>query len=167
MNCASPGMKITSPSSLLSLNHLKGGLNGPIVVFPEGTTSNGRALLPFTADMASLQLPPNQRVHIFGIKHVISDGGYLPTLPINGYKSLMHFCCRLASQWYNSVLIKWISAECLYSSNAITSPDQSDFLPGVAKVMQSMLHLRTVNLPLSAKEAFLAAYFQRISKKRL
>lgn len=76
-------------------------LPAPIVIFPEGTTSNGRALLSTITNLSGLSTacithPP--RIHILGIKYGVSDGGFLPTLSIPGLKPLLGFVINLCRQ---------------------------------------------------------------------
>lgn len=92
LNAANAGAVQSTHS--VSVERLVRTAHAPIVVFPEvrarahrtapiaqGTTSNGRALLVFLADLS--RLAPGQRVHLLGLKYAASDGGFTPTYPVH------------------------------------------------------------------------------------
>ena len=78
------------------LQSLLGHAHAPIVVFPEGSTSNGRALLSFISDLT--YLPRNQRLHLLSFKYLVSDGGFTATLPLGGKLAMFHFFVSLCRQ---------------------------------------------------------------------
>ena len=62
----------------------------------QGTTSNGRALLPWIADLS--KLPDNQRMHLIALKYTLGGGGFSPTLPTTGIPTLIRFFLNASRQ---------------------------------------------------------------------
>lgn len=130
----------------------------PIVVFPEGSTSNGRALLSFTARFTGLS--PNQRLHLLGFKYIASDGGFMPTLPLPGLSSLVKFFLTLTCQWYNTLQVKWINSASIYASEYIPSLDKdpAELSTALNDAFCALLHTRSVTLGARQKHEFIRAY---------
>lgn len=134
------------------------GPPAPIVVFPEGTAGNGRALLSFTARLAGL--PSNQRIHLLGLKYMASDGGFMPTLPLPGLYQLMKFFITLTCQWYTTLNVKWINSASIYASACIPSLDRdpAELAAALSTVYCALLHTRSVTLGARQKHDFIRAY---------
>lgn len=139
----------------------------PIVVFPEGSTSNGRALLYFTARFAGL--PPNQRIHLLGFKYIASDGGFMPTLPLPGILPLAKFFFNLTCQWYNTLQMKWITSASIYASEQIPSLDKdpAELSTALSDTFCALLHTRSVTLGARQKRDFIKAHASAVSSSFL
>lgn len=145
----------------LTAEILDGALH-PIVVFAEGTTTNGRGILKFVADLSILAQRPNQRIHLVGIKYGLSQAmGFSPTYPINSFSKLLGHLLRCAMQPINTIQARWISANSFYAWNAFDLKDPQKSMTQLAEVESQMLHLRTLSISLKEKVAFLAAYNTR------
>lgn len=94
LNCGQTGMR--EQGHTLSLSSVLAKAHSPVVVFPEGTTSNGRALLHFTGDLG--QVASNQRMHLMALKYMISGGGFLPALAIPGMRASWSFLWNTCRQ---------------------------------------------------------------------
>lgn len=60
------GIQVASKSKKTALSEMP--KSAPIVVFPEGTTTNGRGILRPVADFSLV--PANQRIHVFGFRYL-------------------------------------------------------------------------------------------------
>ncbi|PJF17971.1 hypothetical protein PSACC_02276 [Paramicrosporidium saccamoebae] len=124
-----------------------------------GTTSNGRALLPFTADLS--HLPKNQRIHIVGMKYLMSSGSFMPTLALTGSIDMLKFFATHCRQWYNVMNVKWICSTSIYSNGHVPTPEDETFNSKTSDIMSLLLHVRSVSLSLREKAAFLATYYRK------
>ncbi|KAJ3101208.1 hypothetical protein HK100_004577 [Physocladia obscura] len=80
---------------------------GPVVVFPEATTTNGRALLQFTRVLDGIDAKHGSyKIHIIALKYIFDE--YAPTYTIGGKFSHL---IGLGAQFYNTLSVKI----CFYS----------------------------------------------------
>ncbi|KAI8382268.1 hypothetical protein BD560DRAFT_386124 [Blakeslea trispora] len=123
---------------------------GPVVVFPEGTTTNGRALLKFSSVLDSLDLDVD-RIHLLAFKYEYHS--IPPTFTVgNIYWHLFQLC----SQFYNTMIIKSLSQGELQSTTA----------EALHTSLGHLSKLRKTNLGMSDKQAFLDYYYQGQKKKK-
>ncbi|KAI8063401.1 uncharacterized protein B0P05DRAFT_555745 [Gilbertella persicaria] len=118
---------------------------GPVVVFPEGTTTNGRALLKFAPVFTDCHIDAS-RYHIMAFKY--EYGTMSPTFTVG---SLLMHLFRLCSQFHNTLIVKQLASfEPLGElSDALTTS-----LGHLAK-------LRKTNLALTDKREFLSFYHSK------
>ncbi|KAI9325868.1 hypothetical protein DFJ73DRAFT_867994 [Zopfochytrium polystomum] len=167
---------------------------GPIVVFPEATTTNGRGLIRFTpvleqiwsfdgkpagADAsAAASAPP--RVHVHGIRYDYEE--YCPSYTVGG--KLSHVI-GLAAQWVNRMEVRVLATE---EASAALAPVWDDgrkaaekspapagggqvvALPQVTAVVAGLLgqvtRLRMTGLGVKDKVEFFDYFVERESKKK-
>ncbi|KAJ3415696.1 hypothetical protein HDV05_004374 [Chytridiales sp. JEL 0842] len=141
-------------------------MKGPVVVFPEGTTTNGRGLIKFlpVLENAGFKLGPKDggapRFHVFGLKYEYED--YSPTYTIGG--KLSHVI-GLGAQFVNRLEVKKLSVE---ESNGIVSASQQVGTLGTqaATMVGQLLRLRMTSLSVGDKVEFFDFYKEREEKKR-
>jgi hypothetical protein len=132
---------------------------GPIVIFPEGTTSNGRGLLKFTSifpkDLAKLPFS----LHVLGFRYTYTN--FAPCFTSSS--SLSHIF-QLCAQFQNDLEVKQLSSldvdEVLDSTE-----DKATMEERIRLALGQMLRLRLTNLGLQDKQEFLEYYQQKESKK--
>ncbi|OQR93195.1 hypothetical protein ACHHYP_02803 [Achlya hypogyna] len=88
--------------------------SGPVVVFAEGTRSNGKAVLPF--HVALEELPPHTRVHIAAIRYE-----YKNVSPTHTCGSGLWHLCRLFSHAYHTQRVTRLPAELVQDPSAVRS----------------------------------------------
>ncbi|KAG1047897.1 hypothetical protein G6F46_011470 [Rhizopus delemar] len=117
---------------------------GPIVIFPEGTTTNGRALLKFVP--LSFDDVDLNRFHLLSFKY--EYGSMPPTFTIGN--QWIHFF-KLCSQFHNSLNVRMLAKGEL----------DSDILASLGHLSK----LRKTNLTMNDKRDFLVYYESRNKKK--
>ncbi|CAO3665039.1 unnamed protein product [Umbelopsis ramanniana] len=155
---------------------------GPIVVFPEGTTSNGRALLKFIPLFKDFSLPEKEvKIHILALKYEYNH--FSPTYTVgNKAVHFLKLCCQLS----NTLLVKWLSpnespsspgfsianmistsstaAPTAAVSNAATDAvahDGDSVGAQLLTLLGGIARLRKTSLGIKDKIEFLDYYFQR------
>ncbi|CAG8436913.1 10110_t:CDS:2 [Scutellospora calospora] len=145
---------------------------GPIIIFPEGTTSNGRALLKFVPIFKGLSLPIKDfSIHVLSIRYEYEN--FSPTYTVGN--KFWHFI-RLCSQYYNVLHIKILAPEeSLSSPNFAVPAARSSVLPSpsitqddvvgshILNLMGQLGRMRKTNLGMEDKKAFLDFYWERTS----
>ncbi|RIB05876.1 hypothetical protein C2G38_2117399 [Gigaspora rosea] len=145
---------------------------GPIVVFPEGTTSNGRALLKIAPTFKSLSLPIEAfSIHILTARYEYDN--FSPTYTVGN--KFWHFV-MLCSQYFNVLHVKILAPEESLSSPNFAIPSaQSSVLPSpsiiqddvigsqILNLMGQLGRMRKTNLGMEDKKAFLDFYWEKTS----
>ncbi|CEP16205.1 hypothetical protein [Parasitella parasitica] len=165
-----PESKPSSQDSVFTVQELsrkaKKGNWGPLVVFAEGTTTNGRALLKFAPvfdDYRRDQKDGNFQIMAFRYEY----GNMPPTFTVGN--QFFHFF-KLCSQFHNTLLVKSLA-----QGEAPCSPDSSDASAGsqdptVGDLLISSLgnvsKLRKTNLSMSDKRDFISYYESRQKKSK-
>ncbi|KAJ3325545.1 hypothetical protein HDU76_013138 [Blyttiomyces sp. JEL0837] len=132
---------------------------GPIVVFPEATTSNGRGLLQFTPvfDIKGVDIEKMiPRIHLFGFRFDFED--YAPTYTIGG--KLSHVI-GLGAQFANYFEVKILAPE----EVKLIDPQAGPLGKQLAALIGQMLRLRMTSLSVTDKKEFFDYYMERESKK--
>ncbi|KAK9722201.1 Lysophosphatidic acid:oleoyl-CoA acyltransferase 1 [Basidiobolus ranarum] len=135
---------------------------GPLVVFPEGTTSNGRALLKFTSIFDGLDIQ-KIRIHIVALKYVYED--YAPVYTVGS--RLFHFF-RLCSQYNNSLTVKRLNPADASLTDTVEASGSSNEEAASLKInslFSQVARLRKVNLGVLDKRDFLEFYWSRTNSK--
>jgi len=132
----------------------------PTVVFPEGSRTNGRALIRFVADLSGLT--PNQRVHVLSLRHEnFGDRCTAPSFPVFTFKGLLKHVWAMLSQWGNSLAVKCLPPTSFYTTNFPT-PADPNFRSTVEELMLDITpHVRPTSFNMVDKLAFLRAYLAR------
>ncbi|KAI7860148.1 hypothetical protein BDC45DRAFT_530587 [Circinella umbellata] len=147
---------------------------GPIVVFPEGTTSNGRALLKFAPVFNCYQPSErNGRFHVLAFRYEYRN--LPPTYTVGN--QFWHFC-KLCTQFYNTLSVKRLANDDVPCNPAMTSSQEAadlaslagknatdDLVGGQLTVcLGNMSRLRKTNLSMMDKRDFLEYYHLRDKK---
>ncbi|CAG8457179.1 1029_t:CDS:10 [Ambispora leptoticha] len=160
---------ITELSKLAKSNDM-----GPIVVFPEATTSNGRALLKFNPVFRDLSLPVEDfQILILNVKYEYEN--FSPTYTAGN--KFWHFL-RLCSEFKNQMNVKFLAADESPSSSSFTITSTATLTPYSAARAATLTHedqtgyqiinlvgqmsrLRKTNLGVQDKCDFLEYYWER------
>ncbi|KAG2210552.1 hypothetical protein INT47_002494 [Mucor saturninus] len=148
----------------LSLKAKKGGW-GPIVVFAEGTTTNGRALLKFAPIFKDYKVDQKDgQFQVMAFKYEYA--GMSPTYTVGN--QLFHFF-KLCSQFHNTLIIKSLAngeAPCSPHSQVPATGSISDDPVGdlLIAAVGNISKLRKTNLSMTDKRDFLSYYESRKSK---
>ncbi|KAI8808283.1 hypothetical protein BJ742DRAFT_809288 [Cladochytrium replicatum] len=132
---------------------------GPIVVFPEGTTSNGRGLLKFLPVFNGFDFE-KQRIHTVGIKYEYES--FCPSYTVGS--PLVHVFW-LCAQFANFMEVRYLTpGELRASSVATPLPAGQDAVSNhVAGVLGQVLRVRRTALGVQDKKEFLDYYKERES----
>ncbi|KAI7895003.1 uncharacterized protein EV154DRAFT_496683 [Mucor mucedo] len=148
----------------LSLKAKKGGW-GPIVVFAEGTTTNGRALLKFAPIFKDYKVDQKDgQFQVMAFKYEYA--GMSPTYTVGN--QLFHFF-KLCSQFHNTLIVKSLAngeAPCSPHSQVPATGSISDDPVGdlLIAAVGNISKLRKTNLSMTDKRDFLSYYESRKSK---
>ncbi|KAJ3281977.1 hypothetical protein HDU79_010331 [Rhizoclosmatium sp. JEL0117] len=128
--------------------HAKEHRLGPVVVFAEGTTSNGRALLKLVDIFDGVDVTQHH-VHVFGIRYPFED--FSPTYIVGG--KLSHLI-GLGAQWYNNLDVK----VCMYSPSLFWKSVEQEGIELSKEAIESILvqttKLKMTSLGVSDKKEF-------------
>ncbi|RKP09633.1 hypothetical protein THASP1DRAFT_28576 [Thamnocephalis sphaerospora] len=137
---------------------------GPIVVLPEATTSNGRALLRFSPVFRNFDPEAaHAHIHIIGFKYPYEH--YCPTYALgNPYSHLFRLCC----QYNNAMTVRYLSpSECPTTATPEPregqSPTDDPLGEEIAVLLGQMARLRRTQLGVADKREFLEYYAHRSS----
>jgi len=132
--------------------------NGPVVVFPEGATSNGRTILEGLPVLTEGIEPAN--VHVLGFKYNYDD--FAPTFTVD---SFFWHLLLLLSQVHNSLQVRYMTSADMPplpldgSSRPPTSADRLEWADAVFKNLASILQLRKSTLNAMDKREFLKYWY--------
>ncbi|KAI9478536.1 MAG: hypothetical protein EXX96DRAFT_571287 [Benjaminiella poitrasii] len=164
-----PESKPSSGALLYSVEELslkaKKNNRGPVVVFAEGTTTNGRALLKF-APIFSKDYKSLSRFHIMAFKY--EYGNMPPTFTVGN--QFFHFF-KICSQFHNTLIVKSLAKDELKLKGEEEEKDtlhnQSNDPVGdlLLSSLGNVSKLRKTNLSLTDKRDFLIYYESRTKKK--
>ncbi|KAI8930343.1 hypothetical protein BC831DRAFT_440152 [Entophlyctis helioformis] len=140
----------------------------PIVVFPEGTTSNGRGLLKFLPVFKDVDLDElNVQIHIVGLKYVYDE--WCPTYTVGS--RLSHAFWTLA-QFSNTLEVRQLPpAEVSISLDPSTvasvsvSPDEGLVGSQVSSQLGQLLRVRKTSKNAVDKRSFLDFYEERENRQ--
>ncbi|TPX46624.1 hypothetical protein SeMB42_g02962 [Synchytrium endobioticum] len=139
---------------------------GPIVVFAEGTTSNGRGILRMTKVFEHLD-PSKTKIHVIGLKYDYDD--FAPTFTVGNF--LTHVFV-MACQWVNTLEVRYLIGEeadvqAKLPPNYTLSPDEGIIGTQVANLLNHATRLRQISsLGVKEKQEFIAYYLERERKAR-
>ncbi|KAJ3091213.1 hypothetical protein HK102_001297 [Quaeritorhiza haematococci] len=138
----------------------KGSL-GPVVVFPEGTTSNGRGLLRFLPVFKNIDFAKH-RIHIVAFRYDYED--FSPSFTV-GSKFAHLF--GLNQQIFNTLEVKLLpSHEVIPEESQSSSAAADPTSPHLSTLMSNTTRLRRTGLGAQDKLDFLEYYREREQKKR-
>ncbi|CAG8460080.1 3014_t:CDS:2 [Paraglomus occultum] len=139
---------------------------GPIVIFPEATTSNGRAFLKFCPVFHEMSLPVEDCViHIYTIRYEYEN--FSPTYTAGNI--LWHYL-KLCGEFKNTMIVKHLGTEESPSSPSFTVSQKAASIPlakedavgaQVINLMHQISRLRMTNLDAKDKYDFLKYYWDR------
>lgn len=134
--------------------------NRPIVIFPEGTRSNGRALLRLSADLSALA--PNQRIFVVSLRHDnFGDRALSPTFPVYTFPRLLRHVWSMLCQWNNIVGVKILPPTSFYKTN-FPSPGDPRFNAALQELLVTATpHMRLSKFNMVDKLSFNRVYLNR------
>ncbi|RGB31246.1 hypothetical protein C1646_671054 [Rhizophagus diaphanus] len=147
------------------VNYAKTNQSKPIVIFPEGTTSNGRALLKFNPIFKDISIPvKNFKIHIFTVRYEFEN--FSPTFTVgNKFWHLIKLCCQFINILQVRSLISDESSFSRYSAPTAQSSAVPEDIIGsqVLDYMSQVGRLRKTGLGMVEKKGFLDFYKKRAS----
>ncbi|KAJ2399692.1 Vacuolar protein sorting protein vps66 [Coemansia sp. RSA 2559] len=137
------------------------GSRGPVVVFPENATTNGRALLqllPIFGEYANLDEKAN--IHVVAFKYPFQS--FSPAYSVgNQAAHLFGLCCQV----YNSITVRVLDSEeaprVADSPMFSDSSEPMDIDEDVAEKLLQLSRLRMTKMTAMDKRDFLAFYYKR------
>ncbi|KAJ3124160.1 hypothetical protein HK098_001334 [Nowakowskiella sp. JEL0407] len=140
--------------------------DGPIIIFPEGTTSNGRGLLKFLPVLNGLNFS-KVRVQIFGLRYTYEE--FSPTFTVDS--KLIH-AFWLSTQFINFMEVKQLPYDeiinppaSLLHTIAENSTDGNDVTAKISILLSQVLRLRRIAADRDMKCKFLQFHGETINKK--
>lgn len=152
-------------SKRIPLKKLVNLASRPLVVFPEGTRSNGRALLRLAADLSDVR--ENHRVHLVSLRHDnFGPAAASPTFPVFSYTGLFVHLWSMLTQWNSILAVKHIPPNALYRSDFPCPSTQPEQHRKYVEALQELFvmatpHIRAVGMNMVDKLAFLRAHAAR------
>ncbi|KAJ1548243.1 hypothetical protein HK096_007409 [Nowakowskiella sp. JEL0078] len=145
---------------------LKTSGGGPIVVFPEGTTSNGRGLLKFLPVLNSLDLS-KFRIQLIGLKYEFEE--FSPSFTVGS--KLFHMF-GLLSQFGNFLEVKQLPVDEVRETPnnqkiAELSNGEDLVTNKIGTLLSQMLRIRRLGLGRDDKSDFLEYYSENTSRKKI
>jgi len=131
---------------------------GPVVVFPEGTNSNGRALLdycPVLDDVSISQL----RTHVIGFKF---EWSYF--CPVFTVGSSLGYLYHLMGQVKNSLQVRYLSPNDIPANPQADNGSSQDWGNEVFSALANTLRLKRTKINQTDKQEFLE-YWAQANKK--
>ncbi|CEG77318.1 hypothetical protein RMATCC62417_12094 [Rhizopus microsporus] len=128
---------------------------GPIVIFPEGTTTNGRALLKFHPLLDQVSLD-EITFHLVSFKYEYTN--MPPTFTVGNL--WLHFY-KLCAQFHNTLNVRILAKRELHGSTSSSTVDS------LVTHLGHLFKLRKMNLNMQDKRDFLAFYEARNKKKNV
>ncbi|KAF0717336.1 Aste57867_2367 [Aphanomyces stellatus] len=119
---------LSTLSNPLKLQQVLANASGPVVVFPEGTRSNGKSVLSFLPVLEDL--PKTTRIHIVAIRF-----DFKAISPTHTCGSGLWHLCRLFSHVYHTMKVTTLRAEFLAASTTT-----------VPAILAAMLRTKCVDL---------------------
>ncbi|KAJ2523737.1 Vacuolar protein sorting protein vps66 [Coemansia sp. RSA 2049] len=135
---------------------------GPVVVFPENATSNGRALLQFLPVFGEFgNLDEKTNIHVVGFKYPFQS--FSPAYSVgNQAAHLFGLCCQV----YNSLTVRMLASD--EAPRVAESPmfcdsdaEPVDLDDAVADRLLHLTRLRLTKMSAMDKRDFLAFYYKR------
>jgi len=133
--------------------------SGPVVVFPEGVTSNGLIILDGLPILANADVEPS-RVHVLGFKYEYED--FSPTYPVGSFFAHLF---RLLSQIHNSLQVRYMAAVDMPplpldgSSRRPVDSDKAEWADAVYRNLASILQIRKATLNAMDKREFVKYWY--------
>lgn len=127
----------------------------PLIIFPEGVSSNGRGILKFIANLSSTS--PTQRIHLTCTK--FQSISFNPTF--TGTNSFLIHLWKLCSQLENTLTSRTILPKSLLSSNfdlPLAKENLQIFNLTLQQIISALGHLRPLKLDAKDKISFLTAF---------
>ncbi|KAI9325488.1 hypothetical protein BDR26DRAFT_879379 [Obelidium mucronatum] len=157
-------MSLTQICKLAKKNHW-----GPVVIFPEGTTTNGRALLQFVDPHGLFDVhDPNFswdriRIHVFGFRYIYLD--YSPTYTVGG--KLSHLI-GLAAQYVNTLSVNI----CRYNPSNFQETNRDNKgtqqvtrSEAIRKLLVQVTQLKQTSLGIKDKRDFFDAWAAKMEQR--
>jgi len=138
---------------------------GPIVVFPEGTTTNGKGLLKFLPVFKDFSPKDELVLHVYSIKYQFYGHNVSYTVG-SKFSHLYKLCTKI----HHAMSVKYLSAEESQFNDIAAQADlpnsvvEGQLGAHVSKLIGQVLRIRKTGLGAKDKKEFLD-YFNEINKK--
>jgi len=138
---------------------------GPIVIFPEGTTTNGRGLLKFLPVFKDFTPKDDINVHVYSIKYQFHGRNISYTVG-SKFSHMYNLCSKI----YHVMNVKYLSAEeSQFNDIAAQAELPNSVIEGqlgahISKLIGQVLRIRKTGLSAKDKQEFLD-YYNEINKK--
>lgn len=140
------------------------GSRGPVVVFPEGTSSNGRGLLTNSRALAGVEVRA-ERTHVLGFKYEWTT--FSPAYTVGSFLSCLYGTC---SQVSNTLTVRYLVPVDVPSHPVVDSNRTGPAVPEgewdeqVFQQLANALRLKQTALGMRAKQEFLAYWRESHNK---
>ena len=148
--------KFPMPLDKDGINSLQNSLY-PLIIFPEGVSSNGRGVLKFIGNLSSARR--NQRIHLTCTK--FHSALFMPSFPNPSISEFFYHLWRLCSQLENTLTSRTILPAALFSSNFDLPPagdNRVQFNRSLQQIIAALGHLRPLNLDGKDKISFIKSF---------
>lgn len=129
----------------------------PLIIFPEGVSSNGRGVLKFILNLSHAKR--NQRIHLTCTK--FNSDLFNPSfVGSSGFIPFFSHLWQLCSQLQNTLTSRSILPTALFSSNFDLPPatESSQYNRTLQQIIAALGHLRPLNLDAKDKISFLKSF---------
>lgn len=125
----------------------------PMIIFPEGVSSNGRGVLKFVANLSGAKR--NQRIHLTCTK--FTSNLFNPAFPGPfNFTSFFSHLWQLCNQLQNTLTCRTILPATLFASNFdLPSATEPQYNRTLQQIIAALGHLRPLNLDARDKISFL------------